>query len=379
MKKYWIGILVIVVVALATIFFITQTKKGYEEIKIGVITTLTGESAKYGQSALNGIQMAAEEINKKGGIKGKQIKLIIEDDGSVASRAVSALNKLATIDKVPIVIGPISSSAAMATSPKANALKIVLFSPAAATPAFTSPDDYTFRNRVSSEHEISELAIFAYQRLKLRRVAILYVNNEWGLGARKSFKTAFESLSGNIIDMQAFSEGDTDIRTQLTKLKEQNPDGVFLVGQGTEGGYALRQSFELGFKTQFLSVLSIERTDIIQIAGKASNGVIYSAPLYDPSVSQKIDEFNKKYKQRYGPESDLFSGNGYDSVFILAKAIEMGGYSANAIKNTLFTIKDYPGVTGNTTFDQNGDVIKPVSIKIIRDGKFIYFNDKNEK
>jgi len=267
MKKLWIGIGIVVVVALAIVLIVTQTKKEPEEIKIGVLTTLTGASARYGQSALNGIQMAVEEINTKGGIKGKQIKLIIEDDGSESSRAVSAFRKLANIDKVPVIIGPISSSAAMACSPVANKLKVVLFSPSAATPAFTSPNDYTFRNRVSAEFEIAELAEVAYQKLHLRKVAILYVNNDYGLGNKEYFEKAFKDVGGNIVLIETFDEGATDLRSQLTKIKERESeiDAIFVVGQGSEGGYALRQASELAIKTQFLSTISIQRADVLQL------------------------------------------------------------------------------------------------------------------
>lgn len=350
-------------------------KKEPQDIKIGVLTSLTGESARYGQSAFNGIQIAVEEINNKGGIKGSQIKLIIEDDGSETARAVSAFTKLASVDKVPVIIGPISSSAAMACSPVANKFKVVLFSPSAATPAFTSPNDYTFRNRVSSEFEISELAKVAHEKLRLKRVAILYVNNDYGLGNKRYFEKSFQELGGTISIAETFDEGATDLRTQLSKIKRLNPEGIFVVGQGTEGGFALRQARELGIRAQFLSTITIQRTDVLEIAGKSADGVIFALPTYDPKVSDRTAEYERKYKQRYSQDSDLFSGNGYDAVYVIKTVIETGGYSADSIRDALFKIKDFPGVTGNTTFDRNGDVMKPVSVKKIQGGKFVYLQE----
>jgi len=374
MKKHMLLICVLVIATLATILVIiqTQTTKKSNEIRIGVLTSSTGESARYGQGVLNGIQMAVEEINSRGGVAGKRVRLIVEDDASDTSRAVSAFRKLASVDNVPVIIGPISSSAAMACSPVANELKVVLFSPSAATPAFSSPSDYTFRNRVSSQHEISELARTAYQQLGLRRIGILFVNNDYGLGNKTSFEQAFSKRGGTVPIAEAFDEGTTDVRSQLAKIKDRSPDGIFLVGQGTEGGYALRQARELGIKTRLLSTITIQRDDVLRIARDAANGVIFALPAYDPGASKVTDDFDKKYKQQSGQGSDMFSGNGYDAMYIMARAIEQGGYTADGIKTALFCIRNFPGVSGSTSFDKNGDVTKPVSIKVIEGGQFIY-------
>lgn len=364
----------VLLLLLSFALFISCGKKEEDVIKIGVLTTLTGESAKYGKSALDGIQLAVDEINNKGGIENKKIKTIIEDDGSENTKAVSAFTKLANIDKVAVIIGPISSSAAMVCSPIANNLKVVLFSPSAATPLFTSPQDFTFRNRVSSNYEIIELANVAYSRLGLRRIAILYVNNDYGLGNKNVFEVSFEKFGGKIVDTELFTEGSSNLRDQLLKIQRGKPNGIFLVGQGTEGGYALKQAKELGLKTQFLSTITIQRSDVLQIAGKAADGVIYALPTFDRNSSKKAKEFEEKYKNNYNTEPDIFSGNGYDAVYIVAKAIELGGYTAEGIKSALFKIKNFDGVTGNTTFDSNGDVTKPIAVKIIKNNKFINFN-----
>ncbi len=370
MKKIIIGILGILCVTIIVILIIPSNKKT-DEIKIGVLTTLTGQSARYGQAALNGILLARDEINRNRGIRGKLISLILEDDGSETNRAVSAFRKLASIDKVPIIIGPISSSAAMACSPIANEFGVILFSPSAATPEFTSPNDYTFRNRVCSEFEVAELARISYQKLGLNKIAILYVNNDYGLGNKIYFENAFKNYGGEIVLIEPFDEGATDLRNQLTKIKQTTPDGIFIVGQGSEGGYILKQARELGIKVQFLSTITIQRTDVIETAGNSAEGVIFSLPIYDPTISEKAIEFAKKYRGKYGQEADMFAGNGYDALYIIQYAIEKGGYSAENIRNVLFNIKNFPGITGNTTFDMNGDVSKPVGFKKIQNGKFI--------
>lgn len=370
MKKLTIWIIAVLLAVGGIVYFATRGSQG-SQLKVGVLTTLTGESAKYGRSALNGIRMAADNINANGGIDGKQVRLVVEDDGSDPGIAVTAFTKLATIDKVPVIIGPISSSAAMACSPVANHLKVVLFSPSAATPEFSSFNDFTFRNRVSSEFEIVKLAEYAYHTLALRSVAILYVNNDYGLGNMHTFETEFERLGGIVPKIQTFQEGSVDLRAQLTQIKSSHPDGIFLVGQGTEGGYALRQARELGIGCRFLSTITIERADVLRIAGNAANGVVFTAPYYAPDSSTKGAKFENEYKKLYGYGSDMFAGNGYDAMYIVAKAIENGGYSSVGIKRALFEIKDFTGVTGKTSFDSSGDVEKPESLMEIEHGRFL--------
>lgn len=337
--------------------------KSSESRKWGVIVSLTGESARYGQSVLNGIQLATDEINLAGGVAGKHIDLVIEDDGSQSISAVSAFTKLATVDKVPVIIGPTSSSASMACSPLANQYKVLLFTPSAATPSFTSPGDFTFRNRVSSDYEVSVLAETGYKSLGLRAIAILSVNNDYGKGNESAFGSAFAALGGKVTAIETFQEGSNSMRSQLAKIKGTHPDGLFLVGQGNEAGYALKELREMGIKCQVLSTITIQRDDVMKIAGDAANGAVYALPRYDTDSNSPAFSFEKKYRNRFNKSSDMFSGNGYDAVFILSSVIESAGSDPAAIGNAITNIHAFKGVTGLTTFDVNGDVQKPIAVK----------------
>lgn len=342
------------------------------EINVGVISSLTGTVAPYGTRALEGIQLATDEINQSGGINGYKINLLIEDDKSSSSDAVSAFNKLADMDKVPVIIGPVGSSQAMACAPIANEKRIVEFSPAAATPLYTNTGDYTFRNRASATLEVEVMADIAYSNLGLRRIAILYINNDVGVGFYPVFKTKFESEGGTIVGMESFEQGSTDMRSQLVKIRSLNPDGIYLLGHVTESGYVLKQAKELGIRSRFIGHLALEGPDLFKIAGDAANGVIYTATGYDPnSIDPKVREFENRYKSKFNKDGEVFAATAYDAVYILKKAIEDGGYTADGIKNSLYKIRDFPGITGLTTFDKNGDVMKPVSVKIVEDQKFM--------
>jgi branched-chain amino acid transport system substrate-binding protein len=346
--------------------------KKEKEIKIGVISSLTGTVAPYGERAWEGIQLATDEINQAGGIQDRTIKLILEDDKSSSNDAVFAFKKLIDIHKVPVILGPVGSSQAMACAPIANEKKVVEFSPAAATPLFTNTGDYTFRNRASAALEVEVMADIAYKNLGLRKVAILYINNDVGVGFYPVFKRGFEFNGGKIIGIESFEQGSTDMRSQLIKIRFLNPDGIYLIGHVTESGYALKQAKELGIKTRFVGHLALEGPDLFKIAGDAAEGVVYTATGYNPhNTDPKVQEFEKKYKSRFNKDGDVFAATAYDAVYILKKAIEEGGYNAEGIKNALYKIRNFPGITGSTTFDKNGDVIKSIMVKMIKNQKFI--------
>lgn len=371
MKKPRIVIAILVILVLAIVFVSIQIRKEPTEIKIGVINSLTGSAAPYGENAQNGIQLAIDEINGRGGIKGREVKILVEDDETNPQKAVSACRKLINTDRVPIIIGPLSSSSAMACAPIANEAKTVLLSSGAATPSLTEAGDYIFRNRAPGQLEAIQTADFAYDHLELRRMAIFYINTDYGVGFKDIFREHFEHLGGEVVFLDSFDQGQSDFRTQITKMKAHNPDGIYILGVPIEVGHILRQAAELGFKPKFL-MNNMEDYNLIEIAGNAAEGVFFAIPVFDPNnPNPKIQNFVNAYKEGYGRLPDMFAADGYDAVYLVKLAIEKGDYDGESIKNTLYTIQDFPGVNGKITFDENGDVIKPLTIKTVKNGKFV--------
>lgn len=376
MKKVWIAIIIIAVVALAIALVVTQTKKEPQEIKIGVIASLTGPIAPYGERLKEGAELAVEEINKGRGINGKPIKLIIEDDKSNPNDAVFAMRKLIDVDKVPVVIGLIGSSPAMAVAPIAQEKRVVLLSTGASTPDYTNTGDYCFRNRPSAAQEVRKMAEVAFNAMNAKNIAILYVNNDYGKSYKDVFMNRFRELGGEIPLIESFDQGSTDMRTQLAKVKAVLIDALYLVGQAVENAHLVRQEKELGIKTQILATIGVEAGNFLQIAGDAAEGIIYTAASYDPeNQDPNVKYFEDLYRAKYTKPGDLFAATAYDAIHILANVIMKEGYSSENIKNGLYGIKDYPGASGMTTFDRNGDVIKPIAVKKIKNGKFIFLRE----
>jgi branched-chain amino acid transport system substrate-binding protein len=365
MKKLWIGIGIVVVVALAIVLIITQTKKESEEIKIGVILPLTGDGAKYGEEAKNGLEIASEEL------KNVKVKILYEDDQGTTNGAVNAFNKLIATYNVPVIIGPMYSSTALAIAPLGEKKKVVIFSPSASSPDLTKAGDYFFRNWPSDVFEGGEMAKFAFNTLSLKRVAILSVNLDYGKGLTKVFKERFESLGGKVLTIEYYDQGATDFRTQLSKIKSLNPEAIYLPGYYTEIGLILRQAKEMGLKTKFLSCVGFDNPKVLEIAGNAAEGVIFARPYYDPeSKNPMVRTFVERFRQKFGIDPGIYAAHSYDALKIVVTAIKKGGYSANGIKSALYSIKNFPGVTGNTSFDENGDVEKPIQIMMVKKGVF---------
>ena len=371
MKKIWIGFFMIVALAFLIVVIITQEGKEPKEIKIGAILPLTGENAMYGESAKKAIDLAAEEINSEGGIKGTKIKIVYEDDQALPERGVSAFLKLITVDKVPIVIGAMPSSVTLAIAPVAERNKVVLFSPASSNPEITGAGDFIFRNDVSDVFEGMKMAEETWQRLGIRQVAILYINNDYGVGIKNIFSQKFEELGGNIIVVEFFEQEATDFRTQLIKIKQFNPEAVYIIGY-KEQIQILKQYKELGMKAQILAPIMFEDPEIINMVGDIAEGAIYTYRAYDPQSNQtEVKEFILNFKAKYGIEPDNWAAQSYDALKIVALAIEIGGYDAEGIKKEIYEIENFPGVSGLTTFDENGDVIKSIRLKTVRNGKFV--------
>lgn len=373
-KKILIALTAIVFVAV--IVSIIQDRQPENIIRIGAILPLSGDAAQYGKAAQKGIELAVEEVNKQEKLSGEKIKIIFEDTQGNPKAGVTVVQKLILKDKIIAVIGDLFSSVTLAVAPIVNRKEIVLLSPASSSPEITKAGDYIFRNCPSDIYEGNIMSDYAYSHLKISKVGILYVNNDYGIGIKTVFKKDFIIKSGQIIAEESFEQNATDFRTQLLKINSQHPEAIYLIGH-KEMGLALKQSRELGITCQFLSTVMFEDPKILEIAGDAAEGVIYSASAFDvksdkPSIRQFVDS----YKNKYNVDPDIFSALSYDSVLILKKALSDKSFSARELKEALYAIKDYDGVMGLISFDSNGDVqISPV-IKQVKNGKFVPINRK---
>lgn len=377
MKKIWVGIGIIIVVALAVVLTIMRPAGELKEIRIGAVLPLTGGAGKYGEDAKLGIELAVVEKNAKGGVNGKFVKVVFEDDQSSPQQTVSAFKKVTTVDRVPVVIGAMTSSSALAVAPIAERIKVVLFSPSASAPALSNAGDYIFRNELSDAYGGLAQAELTWSRLRIKKVAILYINNDYGVGVKNAFSETFEKLGGEVVATESFEPDTQDFRTQLARIAQKSPEAVFMIAY-KESIVILRQMKELGLRTKVLSTPLFEDREIIEKAGEAAERVIYVyyGGFNPESKDEQIKKFVEAFRKIYNRNPGYYSALAYDAANIVLLAIEKGGIESKNIKNALFEIKDFPGVTGKTTFDMNGDVSKTVFLKMVKNGQFVEWNEQ---
>jgi len=371
-KKIWMAIVAAIVIA-GFLLPSCTTKQKNDTINIGALLPLSGEGAKYGVAARKAIDLVISDANNKGGIDGKKMAVVYEDSKGVGKDGVSAIQKLITVDHVTAVIGDLFSSVTLAVAPIAERNKVVLLSPTSSAPKITDAGDYIFRNCASDVFEGKVMADAAREKLGIEKVAILYINNDYGVGISEVFSETFVRDGGQVVAKEAFAQNATDFRSQLTKIDRLQPDGLYIVGY-KELGQLLKQARELGLKTRFMSTVMFEDPEILSVAQDAAEGVIYSARAYDPNSSEPhVREFVNAFESHYGEVPDVFAAYAYDAARILVQAMRERGTSADKIKDYLYSIRDFPGVTGTTSFDKNGDVIQPAYLKTVHNGQFIWY------
>jgi branched-chain amino acid transport system substrate-binding protein len=340
-------------------------------LKIGAVLPLSGDAAVYGKAIKDGIDLALSEISGMDEFKGKKIEIIYEDDQGKASVGVSAVQKLISQDKVPVIIGGAMSSVCAAIGPVCQRNRVVLISPTATAPTLREIGNYLFFLWPSDNYDGKIMAEFAYRKLGIRRVAILYVNLEYGKGIEAVFRSEFEKLGGQVVASEAYAQGATDFRAQLTKIKALSPDALYLPGYYKELAGILKQARQLGLKTKFLSVNSFYDPKLLQIAGDSAEGAIFTYPLYDPKSEDAVTrKFVNAFKKKYGKEPDIFAVQGYDALKLVALVVASGNSTSDSIRQALTEVKNYSGAGGTITFDENGDVIKPLRLLTVRNGKF---------
>lgn len=350
--------------------FITGTVNP-SEIIIPAIFDLTGSLDYQGTRSLQGARIAEAEINSRGGLKGKLVRIVFEDARTNPQDAVMAFKMLIDAHKPPVVIGFSGSSEVMACARIANERHVILFSTGAASPNITQAGEYVFRNRLSGSIEAGHLADICRTRLHYQSGMIINIETDYGVGYGDAFRDQFERDGGTIVAKESFLQGTADFHTLLARIKSRLPlDFIYLASHAREAGNILRQAREEGITVQWLASNAVEGPDLAELAGPAADGLLLTVAQYDPD-SDDAKYFNDLYRKEYGRDSEMFAAHAYDAVQLLARLISEHGYDSKAIHDALLMIRDYRGASGVTTFDANGDVQKPVAVRRFQAGKFI--------
>jgi branched-chain amino acid transport system substrate-binding protein len=344
-------------------------------IKVGEYASLTGKEAAFGQSSHKGTVLAIEQINAAGGVLGKKIELISEDNQSKAGESVTIAQKLISRDNVIAVLGEVASGRSLEAAPICQRSQIPMISPSSTNPKVTEMGDYVFRVCFIDPFQGTVMAKFAKDTLRAKRVALLFdVAAAYSVGLAEYYKQTFIKDGGEIIIEQKFSSGDKDFKAQLTAIKTLNPDAIFAPCYYTEAGLLVSQARQLGMDMPIFGGDGWEAPQLIEIAGKALENTFYSTHYSPENQAPIVQDFVKKFKARWSDETpDAMAALGYDSAMVLADAIKRAGTTEGPkLRDAIAATKDFESITGKTTMDAQRNASKAAVIVTVKDGQFKY-------
>ncbi len=353
-----------------------EDKKAGDTIKVGVFLPLTGDNAAGGELELRGIKLA-NKLHPE--VLGKKVELVVADNKSDKAEAASVTARLIEKDKVVTVLGTYGSSLAMAAGNIVKEAKVPAIGTSCTNPQVTANNDYYFRACFIDPFQGTVMANYAYKQ-GARKVAIVQeVSNDYSVGLAKFFKEAFIRLTNDknaIIDVSNYQTGDKDFTALLTNLKAKNPDAVFAPGNFTESALMIKQARQLGMTVAFMGGDTWETQEFIDVGGKEVEGCVLSTAFdREKASTEEAKKFLKAYTDEYKGEPSALSALGYDSYLIAIDAIKRaGGTDPKKVRDAIASTKDLEAVTGKTTLDKNGDAIKAAVIKVVKEGKFKYYD-----
>jgi branched-chain amino acid transport system substrate-binding protein len=369
MKRCWI-VLVVLFAALAAVVP-SQAK----EIRIGLITPLSGDVKTFGESVRNSFLIAVEEANARGGVAGMKITYSIQDDKNDATEAANVANLLVNQQRVRAIVGSVTSKTTIPVSDIIQAAKVPTISPTATNPKVTVADgkrkDYMFRACFIDPFQGAVMAKFSREALKGKSAAVLFdASNDYSKGIAEVFRDAFRKQGGKVAAFESYGKDDVDFSALLTKVKASGADVLFLPDYYNKVGLIAKQVQEKGLKVRLVGPDGWDSPDLVKIAGSAIEGGHFSNHYSPDDVRPEVAAWVKKYKEKHGQVPDALGTLAYDATNLLLEAIRKAGSDdPKKIREALASIKDFKAVSGKSTLDSNGDSIKSAAILKIEGGK----------
>lgn len=346
---------------------------GDKEIKIGTFGPYTGDAAADGIEARDGALLAVEQINKKGGVLGKQIKLVTMDDQAKAPESMNVVQKLIQQEKVTALVSGSYSTPTKTVAPVVQQAKIPMVVAYAVNPAITQGGNCVFRAIYAGPSQGAAMAEYAVKEKKLKKIAVLNVNNDYGNSNAEGFTNQIKKLGGEIVINRNFVDGTKDFNALLTAVKEKNPEAIYIASYYNEAAQICSEARQLQITVPILSDDGVDSPKFIELGGKSVEGTVFTSPFFREEPRAIVQDFIKAYKEKYSKDPDMLAAQAYDSVLILADAIKRSNSTdKEAIRKALSETKGFEGVTGKFSFDEKNEVVKPIIITKVENGKFVY-------
>lgn len=344
------------------------------KVLVGHYASMTGSEATFGHSTDNGIRLAVEEENAAGGVNGKPVEIITYDDKGEAREAGSAVTRLISRDGVVAVLGEVASGLSLAGAPICQEYGVPMVSPSSTNPKVTKTGDKIFRVCFIDPFQGWVGAKFAHENLKATKAAILYdQSSPYSVGLREEFEKSFTGMGGTIVATETYTAGDQDFSAQLTTIRSSDPDVVYIPGYYTEVGNIALQARRIGIDEPLLGGDGWDSSKLGQIGGEAINNSFYSNHYSHQDPSPRVQDFIKKYKDKYGETPDGLAALGYDAARILIEAMRRAkSLGGDEISAQLAGMKDFDGVTGKISIDAERNAVKPAVMLEMKDGAPVF-------
>ena len=368
-----------VFLVLAAFLLLATTFSGIAEaqarkLTVAMVNPLSGDAATYGVSHKNGLEMAFAEINKAGGVKGQEIELVTYDDAGDPKQAAAGAQKFADQRNVLAVTGSCLSSNTLAMIPITDRARLPHTAVSSSTPKLSGRSKYFFRMAVQDAQVGILMADLLHQKLKVKKVAILYPNNDYGKGLTAAIGGRLREFGISVAVNEAYLATDKDYSALLTRINAANVDALALAGTYTDSALITKQARAIGFTKPIVGGTGLYSPQFVEIAGKAAEGVYFLGAFVPTNPDPAVQQFVKKYKEKYGVDPDTFAALAYDQGYVLKaamdKAAEKGSITRESVQNAMAATR-YKGITGTVTFDNQGDWVRPYLYITVKDGRFI--------
>ena len=351
-----------------------------DPIYIGVSGPLTGQNARYGEQWKKGFDLALAEINGAGGINGRPLEYIFEDSQSDPKQSVVVAQKFVADERIIIELGDFSSGASMAASPIYQRGGLVQFGFTNSHPDFTNAGgDYTWSNSVTQAQAAPALADFAVTTLGQKKLAVLHLNTDWGKTTYDLFAARVQELGGEVVATEAYLAEEKDFRSALTRVRDANPEAIVLISYQADGALIVQQIRQNGLELPLIGPGSLQSPDFLKLGGAAVEGVLIRGQFLPDDPRPAVKTVVDAYKAKYNETPDYFAIHAYDTIHLIAKAIELGGPTREGVHSALPKLKDVPSVIyGTATFDTTTRRVQnPNFVDLqVKDGAFVVWDGK---
>mgnify|MGYP002777631305 CR=1 FL=1 len=349
-----------------------------EDIVIGHYGSLTGAQATFGKSTDNGIRLAVDEVNAAGGVsvggQMRRVRLVSEDTEGKPERAGTVVTKLITSDRAVAVLGEVASSVTLAGAPVAQQFGVPMISPSSTNPAVTAVGDMIFRVCFIDPFQGLACAKFAREELKVSKAAVLFDQAAaYSVGLKDEFVKHFEAKGGKVVAVEAYNQGESNFNPLLTKIRESGAELLFIPGYYTDVSNIAIQARRLGLKMPLLGGDGWDSVELARNGGEAIEGSFYSNHYAADQPTPEIQNFVKKYSETFGETPDGLAALGYDAARVLFDALTRAGTTEGAkLRDAIASTKNFKGVTGSITINENRDAVKPAVIVEMKGGKPVF-------